>query len=246
MRGEPVQHLIRRGAFGAWRQVRTVDHQNRNVQRAGRMDFGNRPLPAGIFADQQLDPLILEEFQIVFQRKGAACHGDRVMWHQRRHVGRINDAQNVVMLRLGRESVHVQAPKGQHDALCGSRQSGNRAVDIRHMFPTVQRVSLPRWSGKRRKGRVCLGAGFVGVPAHLRGKGMGGVDHMGEGVLPDVGRQAFWAAKAPFAGRQRLRFGAAHASCIAEGGTQPLIGYGLRKGAGLGCAAKNKEMLRRV
>lgn len=246
MRGEPVHNLICARAFRARRQVRTVDHQNRNIQRAGGVDFGNRALPASVFTDQKLNPLILKQLQIIRQCKGAACHGDRVIRHQGRQIGLIHKAQHIVVLGLGRKGIHMQPPKRQHDALRGAAQGGNGAVDIRHGLPAIQRISLPRGAREGHKRRAGLGAGAMGVPAHLRGEGMGCVNHMGDGVLTNVIGQAFGATKAALSGGQGLGFGAAHAACVAEGGLQPLIGYGLREGAGLGCAAKNKEMLRHV
>ncbi len=80
----------------------------------------------------------------------------------------------------------------------------------------------------------------MGVTAHLRGEGMGRVDHAGDMVLRDKRQQSGHAAKATYAGGQGLRHGGGRASGIAEQRIIATVGQRAREVGRLCRAAKNE------
>lgn len=243
---QPRHNRIWRRAFRALRQGWTVDHQDRQAKRAGGVDFGFGPSPTCVFADDAINRVGLEQRDVVsgFERPTRHSHG--VLRQARRFAGRINQAQDVVMLRLGSKSLQMHATKGQHDAFGGCIQRGNGGVDVRHVVPVIPRFSLPRRTCQGGQWRSRFGAGVKRVPAHLCGKRVCGINDMADVMVADVTRKTLCPAKPTVAHGHGLLARVGDAACVAERGTDALISYGLRKRAGLCRAAKNKEMLRHV
>ena len=71
---------------------------------------------------------------------------------------------------------------------------------------------------------------------------MGGVDHMGYGVVAQKLRQTLGTAKASGAGGQRLRSWVFHPAGVRKAGLVPGFGQGTRKSGRLGGAAKDKQV----
>jgi hypothetical protein len=117
---------------------------------------------------------------------------------------------------------------------CGSGDVGRRG-------PAVAGTGLPRGPFQRQKRRAGRGAGEDGIPADLRGEGMGGVDHTRDAVVPQVGRQPLGPAETAQAGGHRLRARAFGAPGIGQDRGHPGFGHRGGKAAGLGRAAKDED-----
>ncbi len=110
---------------------------------------------------------------------------------RQRHLRRIDQAQQVVMLRLGREGREGLPADGQEDPAGLFRQGGDGGGDIGDMAssrrprrpPTARAHSAISGIPASRSGRD-------GVAAHLGGKGMGRVDDMGDPFGPQVVHEA--------------------------------------------------------
>lgn len=243
---EPRHNRIRRGAFGALRQVWAVDHQDRQTKRAGGVDFGLGPSPTRVFAYDPINGMGFKQRDVVGGFERATRNGHGVKRQARRFAGRVDQTQDVVMLWLGSKSLEVHAAKGQHDTFGRCVQRSNSGINVRHVLPVIPRFSLPRGTRQGGQRRAGFGAGMKGVPAHLCGKRVCGINDMADVMVADVTRKALCPAKAPISRGHRLLARVRNATSIAKRGTDALISHGLRKGAGLGRAAKNKEMLRHV
>lgn len=157
-------------------------------------------------------------------------------------LGRIDEPEQVVVLRLVREIRKVHAPHGEHHALARARKRLHRPGNVRNIDPAVALLRLPRRAGERDQRHLRPCAGSHGVGAHLRGKGVGGVNDMGDARLGQVVRKPLDPAETADAQRQRLRGGIGHAPGHRDRAVQPCIGKGAAKARAFGGAAKHEKV----
>ena len=169
--------------FKARWQVRPLDHNDGQAASTGSGEFGSRAFAAGIFAYDALDTLGLQQGQVALQGKRASIdHGGMIS--KRRRVGRlIHQAKHVVVLGLGGKGRQVHAANGEQYTLGRASQGANGLIDRCHTLPLVALDRSPRWPGKGNGLNAALGCGGYNVFAHLRGKGVGGIDDMGNALL---------------------------------------------------------------
>ncbi|SHJ72585.1 hypothetical protein SAMN05444000_11252 [Shimia gijangensis] len=239
---QPVKHTFNRRHVIAGGQVRPVDHHNRQAQGACSVQLGLGTGPACVFADHHVDVVLFEQRSVANDAKRATRHHDRVMRHRRCNLGRINKPQDIMVLGLRGKGIHMKATQRQHDALGRTIKGCNGACHVRHMAPVVSGLSTPRRARQCQQRRACLPTGMKRIPAHLRGKRVCGVNHMGDVMVAQVGGQSVDPAKAPDTMGNGLRTRGFNAPCIRKGRLNAPLGQGPRQGGGFGCAAKNKEV----
>ena len=104
--------------------------------------------------------------------------------------------------------------------------------------------------GPSKSYRVCqadhvgasLCTGQYGIPAHLRGKGVGGIDHVGDRLLAEVFHQPRHSAEPAHTLRQRLAHGALDPSGERDCACQALGRQRPAKLRGLGRAAEDQKV----
>lgn len=242
---EPAHHLICAGKALTAGQRGAVDQDDREAERACGVNLGARACAAAVFGDDERYALIAQKREIAFIGERAAGDDGLGAWKGQRRIGRIDEANEVVVLGPRGKAGDMLFSDGEKDACGRSGQRGNSGVDIGHALPPVALGGLPRRALKRGQSDARFGAGFGGVVAHLGGKRMGGVNHMGDVFVLQVGREAFRPAKPAKTRGQRLRLGRACAARVGKDGIGTALEQCAGKGAGFGCAAK-KENARHV
>ena len=173
--------------------------------------------------------------------KGATGH-DHIRILQGQAVRLIHQPQQVVMLRLRGELLKMHAADGQKHPLRRTGQRLNCGCDIRHAVPLVAGLRAPGRAGQRDQRRLGPATGRNRIAAHLRGKGVGCVDHMADPVVADVGNQPLHAAKSTNPHRQGLRTRGLYPARIGIHRRNPLRGNGFGQRIGLGRAAEDQEV----
>ena len=223
-------------------QRRPVNHDDGKADRPCGVNLRARAIAPGIFGDDQIDAVRAHQGKIARQREGAAIH-DQMMARQRGgQFGRIDEAEQVMMLRLGGEGFDMHTPKGQHDAPGGTVERPDSAADIGHMGPAVALPCLPRRAGEHQMGRARLARGRECIRADRRGEGMGGIDKVGDPLGLQIGRQSSRATKAADAHRYGLLARAVRASGIAQHGAFAPLGEGLSECARFSRAAQDQDV----
>ncbi len=241
--GQPVQNLVKPGCGAARGQGWTVDHDDGQAQLPRGDQLGAGPRATGILADDPGYAMLHKKRRVALKCEGAAIDQNMVVGQRWRRLRRIDQTQKIVMLWLRGKTGQMHAPDGQQDTLARAAKGRNRSGDIGDMGPVIALFGGPCRAGEGDKRRARGGSGLHGMFAHLRCKRMGRVDQMGDGLFAQVARQPLWPAKATAADRNRLRSGARHAACVAEGRGQARLGQGLHQSRGLGRAAKDKDVV---
>lgn len=226
----------------AGRHFGAVDHYHRQPQLAGRIKLGARPTATGILAKKQVDAVLAHHVQVSSNGKRTAIDDHVMMRQQRRIHGRIHQAQNVVVLGLRGESQQILTPDGQKDAPRGTFKRNQGSIKIRDPRPAVTRAGPPWRAGEDGQRHASHARGGDRVGADGCSKGMGGVDQMGNALPAEIRGQPGGTAKATDTHRQRLRAWPGHPPGIAEHCRNAGIRECLRQRAGLGGAAKNKDV----
>lgn len=238
---QPVQNLCDIRQFGPLRQGRTVDHQHRHAQRPRRVQLGARAGSACVLGHHQLNAMLLHQRAVVGLGE-RPTRDNHVAMRQRQAIRFIDKPQQIVVLGLGSKVLEVHPTHGQKDALRGTGQRSNRAIDIRNVVPLISVLNLPCRAGQRGQGHVGFATCSNSVSAHLRGKGMGGIDDMGHFVVSQITCKPFGAAKPSDAHRQGLRARVINAPGVGIDGRNTLFGHGFGQRVSLGRTAKDQEV----
>jgi len=237
---QPVQNLLRGDQFPARRQVRTGDHQHRQVQGACSLQLGLRAGTTGVLAYDQLCIVALHQGHVTLHVKRPTRHNQMAIGQGGR-VGVVHQPQQVMMLGLGFESRQMHPAQRQKHPFGRAAQRRHGRLDIGYIAPLIAGNGVPLRPGQRDQRDACRGAGLDCVSAHASSKGMGRVDHMGDGVVAQVSGQPRDPAKAPDPHRHWLSARLANPARIGKDRPYPPVGQHKRQIAGLGCAAKNQK-----
>ena len=239
---KPMQDPGHRGESESWGRVGAIDHDNRHSKCARGGQFGIGATAAGVLGDDEGDTMIAQQGEVIGRFKRATGDDGRRKRKDRRR-GWINEAQQVVVMRGGGEQRQGLATDGEEDAGGGQGQVVYRFFKALHDGPFVALLRLPDRTLKggegQGKGHTCGSS----VMAHLRGEGMGCVDHMRDLLVGQISNQALYAAKAADPLGQGLRHGVGGATRIGKDSVDPSRGKGTGQQAGFGCAAEQKDAL---
>ena len=234
-----IRHAV---SLCARRDCGTVDHDDRQAKSACRLDFGIGTRAACILGHNQIDAMRFHQCAIIGQRERATRHQHVMIWKRRRIAGRIDQPQQIEMLRIGRERVQMHAPNSQHHARRRTIKGTNRPFDVGHMDPVIAGLRAPRRAGQRDQGDVCMRTGRNGIAAHLRRKRMGGVHDMGHTVAHDIVAQTVDPAKPANALGQWLAPGALYTACETDDTCQSSRSHRAAQRCGLGRAPKDQKV----
>lgn len=232
-------HLLQHMRLG---QRRAVDHDDRQAKRARGVQLCPRAVSTGIFRDDQVDSVCAHQCKIALPREGAAIDDQMVARQRRRCVRRIDEAQQIMMLWLGREGRDMHPAKRQHDATGRPVQRLHGGRNVADMGPAVALSRLPCWAGQHGMADIRQPRGFHRMGAHGGGKGVGRVDQMRNALSLQIGGKASDAAKAANTHRNRLGARVVGAPGIAQHRAIAPFGQRLGKRACLRGAAKDQDV----
>lgn len=238
---QPRHHRINAMHFAAWRRFGALDHQYRQSQLAGGDELGAGADATGVLAHQTLDAMFTQQRQVTLNTEWPSVNGDGVVRQWGRRLRSIDQPQQIVVLRLSGKRGQMHASDGQQHALGRPRQCIHCCLDTGDTLPAVTGLRLPASTGQGDVLDACVSRGLHCMSAHLHGKGVGGIDQMGKGVLAQIGAQTLDTAEATDAGRQRLGLGGGDTSGIAEHGGNLLAGAGVGQCTGLAGATQNQD-----
>ena len=235
---EPVHHFGHCLDTGAGRDQWAVAQDHRQRQYAGGVKFGTGTGTTRVLGDKPLNAVGFQQRKVTVQREGTARDHRDGLGQRQRFGGRINQSQQVVMLRLCGEGRQVLPTDGQKDAGRFAGQGLHGGTYITHMGPAV---TGPRRAFQRHQRHSGSGTGGDGVAAHSGGEGVGGVDDMCDSFGLQVADKAGYSTKTARALRDRLRCGTFGAAGVGIAGVQPGSDQGAGHFIGLGGAAKQKD-----
>lgn len=239
--GQPGHDLGCAAGDGARRDGRAVDQDDRQVKVAGGSQLGLGPGATGILGDDDVDAVVGQQGAVAFGGEGAPCD-DRFGLRQGQRFGRrVDEAQEIVVLRGLREEAKVLATDGKEDSARGLAKGRDGGFKVGDMGPVVLRSGDPGRAFEGDQGRAGFPAGDHGVRAHLRGEGMRRVDHMGDGFGLDIGLEAFGAAEAAHADRQGLGDRGFGATGVGIDGVHLRLRQDAGHVRGFGCSAQDED-----
>ncbi len=238
---EPVENLRHAAAHPPGGNPGPVDEDHRQPEGTRGVELGPRGLAARILGNNEVDTVLAHQREIVRQGERAARYQYLGVGQGQRGGRFVDKPQQIEVLRLVGKGGEILAADGEEYARGGLGQGGNRRSNIGDQGPRVAGGGDPRraFQGAQRNARFA--ARSHGVGAHLRGKRMGCVDHVGDAGFAQIIDQARNAAEAADPCRQRLRARHPGPSSVGE----RRVGTGVGKRAGelgrLGGAAEKKD-----
>lgn len=240
---QPGHHILGAINLDPVGKDRAVDHQHRQSKPAGggQLGFGTRA--ARVLAHHQIDGVVLHEPAIPFDGEGPSVYDKAVNGQGRGLLRLIDEAQEIVVLRLRGKSLHMHTPQRQHDAAGWSGERSHCSVNVANVLPLVTGSGRPGGPGQRNVRYARNPGGLHRMGAHRSGKGVGRIHKMGNAVAVEVIDQPRNPAKAANTDRHRLGLWSFCSASIAEGCRNTLCRKQARKRAGL-CRAAQQEDIR--
>lgn len=230
---DPAQNILRGQDLFAVRDLRTIDHQNRQRQMTRCNNLGFRSGTARILGHDKIDPVLLHQIRVAGSRKRPAIN-DNAAIRQGNIAGLIDQAQQVMVLRLSTKGRQMHSPQSQHHTFRRLIECRYRALDVSDPVPSIARLGLPGWPGQRRNRYAGLSAGGNRISAHARSKRMRGIDHMRNVLRPQKRDQTHHAPVSADTRRNRLRSRVVHPSGIGKNRIQTGLGNRTGQRTGLG------------
>lgn len=221
---------------------RTVDHNDRQAQLPGGMYLGLSARSACVLRHDQFNRVATHQSKITVDCERPAIHDHSGLGQRQRAFGRIDKAQEVLMLRIGRKGIELHSANSQHDARRRSVQSRNGSGNIWHRLPNVLGRRLPGRAHQRGKRHVELCAGHKGVLAHLARKRVRGVNDMARSRVTQVAFEPLNAAKSAHTHRQWLPFGPVHTPGQRERRGYTGLGHSVAKSGRLSGSTQDQKV----
>ena len=239
---KPVHHPGHAVADQPIGERRSGDHDDRQAKLAGGQKFRLCPRSTGVFSNDSVDLVQAQQVQIVTFRERPARDDRGLVRHRKRAMGWINQAQQIMVLRLAREICQMPTTNGKEHPARRTGQGGSRRRNIWHMCPAIPRFRGPGEAFQRDEDGGRRRSSLNRVAADLGGKGVGRVDQMGDLFAGQIVGQPLHPAKSAGPNRDRLLRRVGDAPGIGQGGGQP--GPAQRHGqqARLGRAAKDQDV----
>ena len=224
MMSKPAQNRVHvmhdRSRANLW----PFDHDDRSLQRTRSNDFRQCPGAACILGHHQLNIMRVHQVQIPFNRERSTIKDDRRIRQRNALLGRVDETQNVLVLRVWRESAEMHASNGQHYTRRRSVECCNGARTVRYAVPLVPRLRLPRRAFQSDERHASFGTGRNRIVTHLAGKGMCRVDDMSCGCRAEIIAEPFNTSKTTNAHLQSLGLWARNTSSQRQRGARIDIG----------------------
>jgi len=238
---QPGNNLCHAALDGAARQLGSVDHNDWQAEAARGRELGHGTDAAGVLGHHLGNAMALHQRGITGRIKGPASDLHRRVRQRQGRIRLVHQTQQIVVLGLGRKLAEVLLSDCQKHPRGHLRQRIHRAVDAVHMDPIVALARLPGRTFKGAEWHTRRHTGLDRIGTHLRGEGVGCVDHMGDGFGREVSRQAFGAAKTANTRGQRLADRLGGATRIRKHRIRACPGQGLGQRRGFGGAAQKKD-----
>lgn len=201
---EPLEHRLHRRNGRPCRQYGPLDQDHGASQLPRGIQFGPPAAAAGVLRDEQGDRVLLHQRQVPFERKGAAIDHNNTLLRRETHPGIDHPQQPPVLPARLQKGGDLLPPDRQKDPLRCFGQCRNCRGNVGHRVPTIARLWLPRGTLQRNEWNSGGSARGNGVAAHLSGKRVGGIDHVGDALFPQVSDQSLHSPKTTDPGGERL------------------------------------------
>lgn len=219
---QPDEHILGTVYFCPLGHGGPVYHQYRHTQSPRGNELGFGAFAARILAYHQIDAMRLHQGRISFGGEWPAIDDQTVPGQAGEAARRVDEAQQVMMLRLGGKGFHMHSSQSQHDAAGRSAQRGHCAVQVGGADPAVASDRSPCGASEGEMRDTGRSGRLDRMRAHRCGKGMGRVhqmrDAMGVQILDQSGR----SAEAADTHRYGLGQGVFRPASIAERRSDPL------------------------
>ena len=225
----------------ARRHLGPVDHHHRQVKRARGLEFRPRTGATRILGHDQVNCVLAHQRRILIRMERPTGNYGLDILKRQSHVGRINQPDQVVMLRSGRECRKILLADGEKDTRGRVGQRLNSALDVSYVLPAITRTGVPRRPFECGQRHIGLGTGKHRIAAHLRGEGMRGVDDRLDLRGAEVLRQPGNTTEAANPRGQRLRHGRSRTPGIGEHRVIAALRQGPRQLRCFAGAAQNKD-----
>lgn len=229
-----VVHLGSRG------ELRAVDHDYSETELARGFDLGIGRAAARVLGDHDFDLVAAQESEIGLGHEWAAIDDHVGAWQRQGIARRVDEPQQVRVLRLSEEGGEMHPADGQHDAGGRAIECGHGAVYVRDVQPAIARRGRPGRAGQSQERHPSLSAGSRGMAAHLCREGMGRVDDMGDALIAEIRHEPFDPAETANPLRQRLRAGCCDTARERHDAIDPAFGHGARESRRLARAGQDQ------
>jgi len=202
---EPRHRLVDGCDHGNVHGRRPPQQNNREAERSRRSDLAVRRYTATVLRDDDVDPVLAQQFAFRIFAEGPAFKNVTRVRHLQWRIHRIDAANQVTVLGRCGEGRDLLTADGEKHAAGFGPQGPRRLLGVMHIDPSIAGHGAPRrpTQGKERRARLC--GGTLRMRRHRRGVRMRGVDQRVDLVVAQVLYEARRSAETARAYRHGLR-----------------------------------------
>lgn len=193
-----------------------VDHDHRQAKGARGDELGLRAAAPGILADHEVNAMFAHQRRVAIGGERAAIDDERMPGQARGHFGRVDETQEVMMLRLRGERFHMHPAEREHHLMARTAEGSDRPGHAFDMSPAIAGHRPPCRAGQGDEGNARKARRFDGMGAHRRGERVRRVDEVGNAVFPQILGKSGDSTKAADPDRDGLHAGRSRAAGVTE------------------------------
>lgn len=239
---EPAHHIGNGFNFIPYGNRGPADHHHRQTEIARGLDLRGRGIAAGVSGHHDFDAVVLQQRVVTGAVERSARHDHLGAGQWQRAARRIDQPDQILMLRMSGELVEGLSPDPEKYPARRRAERFGRRREIVDLDPVIAGLALPCRTLKRQQRHGGDGARRDRVGAHLRGERVSGVDDTRDLLRSKVMLQAIDATEAAYTPRDRRRpriFGAAGVGQYRiDAG---IVRHSFRQPVGLGGATENQD-----
>ena len=155
---------------------RTAHHDDHNAEFACSADLCKGALAAGVAGDHDVDTMVAQDRPTAATIERPAFHDHFGLQRQGR-ARRIDQPDQIKVLRMVGERRELGAADAEEYPSRGRPQRVDAAAKSSDLDPAIAIRELPGRALQRQQRHAACRASRDRMRAHVRGKGMGGIDH---------------------------------------------------------------------
>lgn len=203
-------------------KVRALDHKHLDTKLPRCLDFRIGRCAAGVFGDDDCDPVFAHEVDFVRQGKGPARSDVTGIRHCQLRLDRIDAADKIMVLRRGLEGQQFLATESEESVGAVCTERFHSAFDICHVLPVIAELFFPSRALQRHKRNIGQFRCFNSVRRYPRRVWVGRIHQKIELVFSYKGGQSAGTTKATGSHRYGLLYRIAGSA--SHGQKQPVAG----------------------
>lgn len=182
----------------------TLDHDDPDAEASCRFDFRIGRIATAVLGDDHVDPMPLQQIQLVLQPERSPAVDVVHMRCRERRLDGIDAADPVVVMRRRIRLMRLLPAGRQEDAQGRGAKGGHGLRNAMHREPIIPFDRHPGRAAQRKGRHIAFSSGPGRIGGDAGSEGMGGVNHQIDGFVAKIAGKPLGTTETAAADRNGL------------------------------------------